>query len=128
GWDKGDVHKNEDYQKRTNAIAWVGNEKSAHHRGNCAARTQVWNRGMGTGHNLGEHGDQAADKVEHRVAQRTHGIFDLWAESPEEDHVAKDVRPTAMQEHRRENRNPMMAGHDVSGNSRPPEDKGLATH
>src|SRR5271166_1790665 len=28
GWDKGDVHKNEDYQKRTNAIAWVGNEKS----------------------------------------------------------------------------------------------------
>ena len=43
-----------------------------------------------------------ADDVEGEVADAAHGVLDVVAEDPEEEHVAEQVIPTAVQEHRRE--------------------------
>ena len=44
-----------------------------------------------------------------------------------EDHVADDVRPTPMQEHSRQNGDPVMPGSDVRGDCRPPQHECIAT-
>ena len=69
-----------------------------------------------------------AGKVERQEAQRIHGVFNLWTKSPQEDHVAYDVRPAAMQEHRRQNCDPVMTGDDFCGNDRPLQDKCVPAH
>jgi hypothetical protein len=49
GWDKGDAHKNEEQEERTDPLARVRHQKCGHYRGNRPARGQVWKCGMGTG-------------------------------------------------------------------------------
>jgi hypothetical protein len=51
-------------------------------------------------------GRQAADQVEDEEANVPDRLLDVVAEDPEEQHVAAEMRPAAMQEHRREERRP----------------------
>jgi hypothetical protein len=51
----------------------------------------------------------------------------IWAKAPE-DHVAGVVRATAVEEHCRYDRDPVMAGNNLGGDRRPVGDKCLPTH
>ncbi len=50
--------------------------------------------------NLRACGGQSTQQVEHDKPQRTHDVFDVVAEYPQEPHVAEDVQPAAVHEHR----------------------------
>ena len=83
---------------------------------------------MRTGCNLGKHGHNSAEQVEDKIATSTHRIFDFGTESPQENHVADDVRPAAVHEHRRQNRDPVMAGSNLGWNHGPLSYERLAPH
>ena len=59
---------------------------------------------------LGEHvgggRDHAGDEVEEQERKTPHLVFDVVAEDPEEKHVAEEVKPAGVQEHRDEHRQP----------------------
>ena len=80
---------------------------------------------VGLAMHLRKHSHQPAGKIEGQEAQRIHGVFDFRAERPQEHHVADDVGPTAVQEHRGKNCDPVMTGDYVCGNNRPFQDKGV---
>src|SRR5262249_17798352 len=46
--------------------------------------------------------DKAAEKVKAEITAAAHAVFDVVAEDPEEPHVADDVRPARVHEHRAE--------------------------
>ena len=48
-----------------------------------------------------------------------HGVFDRRPESPEEDHVADDVHPAGVHEHRGEQRDAVMAVDDAERDGGP---------
>ena len=81
-----------------------------------------------TGQNLREHGHQSASQIKEEVSAAAHGIFDLRAEGPQENHVPDDVRPAAMHEHRSEDGDPVMAGNDLRWNGGPLQDECVTTH
>ena len=66
-------------------------------------------------------------KVESQIPQRIHRVLDLRTKGPQEHHVAEDVRPTAMQEHSRQDGDPVMPGSDVRGHRRPLEHECVTT-
>ena len=55
-----------------------------------------------------------------------HRILNLRREGPKKNHVADDVRPTAMHEHGCENRDQVVAGRDLCRDYRPLGDERLA--
>ncbi len=64
---------------------------------------------MGTGaggvcRELRESCCKAAENVEDNEAKRAHRVFHVVAEDPQKPHVAKDVEPAAVHEHRRDRR------------------------
>src|SRR5262249_34990322 len=120
-WNEGDSHKNEDKQERFNLVSRIGHHKRAHHRCYGSARAEVWNCRVGVGQNLGQHGHYAAEQVEDQISASTHDIFDLRSEGPKKNHVADDVRPTAMHEHGRQDGDPAMTGNDLLWNCCPPK-------
>jgi hypothetical protein len=74
---------------------------------------------MRAGRDLCHRSRQPAEQVERGVPQRIHRIFDLGTKGPQEHHVANDVRPTAVHEHRSENRDQVMAANNLGGDQRP---------
>src|SRR5262249_5512659 len=44
-------------------------------------------------------GEDSAHQIEHYETQMAHGVLDIVAEHPEEQHVAKQVNPASVQEH-----------------------------
>ena len=55
---------------------------------------------MGVEQHVGDRRDDAAQQVEEHEARRAQAVFDVVAEDPEEEHVAAEVQPPAVQEHR----------------------------
>ena len=53
---------------------------------------------------LTEAGENAAQKIENKIAAMTHLVFNIIAENPEIKHVAKQVGGAAVHEHRRKQR------------------------
>ena len=49
---------------------------------------------------LGQPGGESANQVEEEIAGVAHHVLDVVAEDPEEEHVAADVEPAAVEEHR----------------------------
>src|SRR5262249_47126999 len=69
---------------------------------------------------------EPAREVEDEVAEPAHRVLDLRTEGPQEDHVAENVGPAAVHEHRAQDRDPVTAGRDVGGDHRPAQREGLA--
>src|SRR5437899_12191683 len=67
----------------------------------------------------------APDQIEHQVSPSTHRVFDFGTKGPQEHHIADDMRPAGAHDHRRHQRDPVMAGDDVGGDRRPPGHEGL---
>ena len=82
---------------------------------------------LGLAGDLGQHSHHPSDKVKRQIPEGVHRVFDLGTKGPQEYHVPQDVRPTAVHEHGRQNRNPMMAGNHVRGNRGPLEDECITT-
>ncbi len=58
--------------------------------------------------------------------QGVHGVFHGGTEGPEEDHVADDVEPAAVEKHGGEQGGEGVAGGDVGGDGGPLVDEGVA--
>src|SRR5208337_3570735 len=82
---------------------------------------------MRIGYDLCNHSHHPAHNVKNEITPRPHRVFDFWTKGPQEDHVADDVRPTAVQKHRRYDRDPVMAGNNLGGYRRPVGDKRIPT-
>src|SRR5215218_7558633 len=52
-----------------------------------------------------------------------HGVLDVVAEDPEEEHVAADVEPTAVEEHRGQERKEVVPGRDLARDGAPAVDE-----
>ena len=47
-------------------------------------------------------GSKSAEQVKYKVGEMAEPVFDVVAENPQVPHVADQVQPASMQEHRRE--------------------------
>ncbi len=126
GGDIRDADEYENPEERANPIAGVSDEERAHDGGDGSAGTEVGDGGGGADGDLGEHGDGSPEQIEDEVAQGVHGVLDLGAKGPEENHVADDVQPATMHEHGGEEGDPVTAGDDVGGDHGPLEDEGVS--
>ena len=83
-------------------------EIAAEHGRDGAARADVRDRRLDVAReHQGDEGlrrgrRKAAEEVEDEVAEPAERVLDVVAEDPEEEHVAEQVRPAAVHEHRRE--------------------------
>src|SRR6266550_6970339 len=105
----------------------IGDEKRAHDGSDRSTRTQVGNRGGWAGRDLRRGRREATQEIENEIPTPTHEVFDFRSEGPQEDHVAEDMRPAAVHEHRRQNRDQVTPGDDVRRVKRPRGHEGVAT-
>jgi len=126
GGDVGDADEEEEEKDGADAVAGIGEEEGSHDGGDGSAGAEGGDVGAGRGDDLGEHGDEASEEIEDREAEGVHGVFHGRTEGPEEDHVAENVGPAAMQEHGGEQGDERVAGMDVGGNGGPSVDEGVA--
>jgi hypothetical protein len=56
---------------------------------------------------VGQSSDDATDKVESKIARVSDRALDVVPEDPEIEHVAAQVHPSPMEEHRREEGGPV---------------------
>ena len=119
GGDEGDSNEEEEKEQRTDAVAGIGDEEGSHDGGNRAAGAEAGDGGAGGGGDLRERGDEASQEIEHGEAPVVHGVFHRRTEGPEEDHVAKDVRPAGVEKHGGEEGGDGVAGEDVGGDGGP---------
>ena len=75
----------------------------AEHTGDRAARADHRNFRARLWDRLRQRGGDSAEQVEDKIAAMTHAVFDVVAEDPEIEHVADQMHPAAMHEHRSEN-------------------------
>jgi hypothetical protein len=66
-----------------------------------------------------------AQQVKDNEAEGAHNTLDLWAEDPKEEHVAEDMHPPFMHEHRGEDGHQPPACHDIGRDHGPMVDKGI---
>lgn len=125
-WDEGHADEYKDDQKPTNLVSRVGNDESPHYGSDGAAGAQSRNVRAGAASHLCQHCHEASEQIKRQIARGVHGVFHLRAKCPEEEHVAYDVHPTAVHEHRGENGDPVMACDEVRRDCGPLLYKGLA--
>ena len=126
GGDVGDADEEEEEKDGADAVAGIGDEEGSHDGGDGSAGAEGGDVGAGGGGDLGGHGDEAAEDVEEGEAEGVHGVFHGGSEGPEEDHVAADVDPAAVEEHGGEQGDEAVAGADVGGDGGPLVDEGVA--
>src|SRR5262245_6457658 len=114
-----DSNEYEDDEKRANLILRVRDKKRPHHAGNGPARAEVGDRGAGVNCDLSEGGSETGKQVKDQIAIGTKQIFDLRSEGPQEDHVAQNVRPPTMHEHRGEDGDHVLTGRNLGRDERP---------
>ena len=78
----------------------------AHHAADCTRSANHGYRGLRIRADLQRRGTDAAQQVEEHEAHRPHRVLHVVAEYPQEPHVADDVQPAAVHEHRRQHRRP----------------------
>ena len=126
GGNEGDAEKDDEEDEGANAVARKRDEKRAHDGGDGSAGTKGGDVGEGIAENLREHGNHAACEIEDGEADGAHGVFDFATEGPQVNHVADDVHPAAMHEHRGEQRDETMAVDNANGHDRPSPNEGVA--
>ena len=80
----------------------IEHEIRAHHAADRARRADHRDAEFGSVQHLRERRGDAAQQIEHQEARPRHRVFDVVAEQPQEPHVADQVHPAAVHEHRRE--------------------------
>src|SRR6185503_11712225 len=104
---RGDFHRGDeddhDHQG-VNPGAWEAQQISPHDPGDRPARAYRGNARIGGEEYLYDTGDHAAQKIETEKFSVAHGVLQAASKRPEEQHVADDVGPAAMQEERRQQR------------------------
>jgi hypothetical protein len=99
------LHREDDHEPAHRRVR-VEDEVGAEHGGDRAARAQVGHPRLGRaaegeGHQrLRQRRDEAAREVEDELAERAEGVLDVLAKDGQEEHVAEDVVPASVQEHR----------------------------
>lgn len=73
----------------------------AEHARNGAARAESGDRGTQAEKHLGDTRAQSAYEIEAEVGKMAEAVFHIGPEEPQEPHIADDVQPAPMQEHRR---------------------------
>jgi len=126
GGDVRDADVEEEEEERTDAVAGIGDEEGSHDCGDCTAGAEGGDVRAGRGGDLGEHRNQASQEIEDGEAEGVHRVFHGGTEGPEEDHVAEDVGPAAVQKHGGEQRDEAVAGADVGGDGGPLVDERVA--
>jgi hypothetical protein len=86
-------------------------EVGAHQAGDRAGGPQRRDVRERVGRDLREAAGQAAGQVEEHVAHGAQDLLDVVAEDPEVEHVAGQVQRAAVQEHRRQQRQPDRERH-----------------
>ncbi len=80
--------------------ARVQHDVGAHHAADRARRADHRHRRSRIRNNLCRRGGDSAQNVKDYEAHVAHRVFDVAAEYPQEPHVADDMHPAAVQEHR----------------------------
>src|SRR6185437_8587815 len=99
GRNRDDLEEDDEEEEHPDAHLRVEQQIRTHDPGNRPRRAhrRHWRRRI-EGDVRGRR-DQAADEVEREKAPRPHRVLDVVAEHPEEERVANDVHPAAVQEH-----------------------------
>ena len=97
----------------------IEQDVGAHHPADGPRCPDHGHGGIGLGNDLRRGRRQAAEHVEQREAAVPHGIFHVVAEDPQEPHVADEMEPAAVEEHRCQGRVPhrRVAEHADGGRS-----------
>jgi len=121
--DKGDPDEDQEEDDGPDAVARVGDQEGAHHSGDGSAGAEARDTRERIADDLTHHRDRPSKEVEEDEAASAHGVFDLAAECPEVDHVADDVHPAGVHEHRGEDCYPAVSVNDADGNHGPDPDE-----
>ena len=106
GWDEGDPNEDQKENHGFDPIAGISYQERSHNGRNRSAGTEAWDAREWIAEDLAHHGDDTADQIEEDESAGAHRVFDLATEGPEIDHVADDVHPAGVHEHRGEDRDP----------------------
>ena len=112
GRNEGDPNEDQEENDGFDAIAGIGYQEGSHDCGNRSAGAETGDLRERIAEDLTHHCDDTADQIEEDEAAGAHCVFDFATEGPEIDHVADDVHPTGMHEHRREDRDPARSVND----------------
>ena len=89
----------------------------AHHAADRAGRTHHRHAGSRFREHLQHRSGDAAQEVENEESRPRHGVFDIVSEQPEEPHVAQQMHPGPVHEHRREDVQILRSRVDDAGQS-----------
>ena len=93
-------HVETQWDKQVHVHARVQQDVRAHHAADRTRGADHRDDGVGIECRLQRRGGDAAEQVEDDEAHMPHRVLDVVAEEPEEPHVADQVHPAAVQEHR----------------------------
>ncbi len=93
-------------------------EVSAHNTCNCTTGTNRGQFTMQVEDQMWDSGSQSAQQIEDEITQMPKPIFHIVAKDVKEPHVTQQMKKTAMQEHKREERDHLLAGSKVCWNLR----------
>jgi len=100
----GDRDRDEDQDEERNDDVHGGggvpDDVGAEHACDSAACAKHRHRAVRVHHSLQQGGDDARSQEEDQIAQVAHTVLDVIAEHPEEEHIADDVEPASVNEHR----------------------------
>src|SRR5215207_5425851 len=105
--DREDLEEDDEDEEHVHPHPWVEHQIGAHHPGDRPGGTDGLHWGCWLHEHVCRGGDQAADQVEAEEAAGPHAVLDVVSEDPEEEHVAEQVSPAAVQEHREDRREPI---------------------
>ena len=115
----------EDHEDEQHINARPGKQQkvAAHHSGDRPRRAHH-RRGLARVDGDLQHSRaETGGEVEQKIADMAHLIFEVIAKDPQEQHVAKNMHPAAVQEHRGDQRAPTLTGHDPFGHHAPDIDE-----
>src|SRR5262245_5913263 len=96
---RGDLDRNPPQREHPDLNVWVQDQIGGDDAGHRAAGADQ--RELRVRHDPGmdDRREDPAHQVEHDEAEMAHGILDIVAEHPKEQHVAEEMNPAAVQEH-----------------------------
>src|SRR3989442_980688 len=102
GWNLNDLEKHKDRHQRKNTCKRIRDDISAEYAGDRATRSDAWDCRLGIQDRVRDPGAEAAEQVKYKVREVTQPVLDVVSKNPEVPHIADQMEPTAMQEHRSE--------------------------
>ena len=104
-----DLEEDQEPEEHVDPDAREEHQVRAHHAGDRSRGSHGRHGRRRVHHDLRGRGGEAAQQVEAQEAHGSHHVFDGAAEDPEEERVAEDVHPAAVQEEREQRRDQVDA-------------------